>query len=362
MKPYICVQRIVLLLSLLCSGTMAKEIPAFYRQAVMTEEIGDVDDAILYLGPSPYLYQGITEFIQSATNTLDICVYSFDLPNLAKEILAAHERGVTVRLSIYHESAASQKGRLHKLFKELTEKKILRYAENKSALMHNKFMVADHAKVWTASCNFTKTASRLNDNNAVVLKSDLLAENYTVEFNEIWNNRFGKRDADPTPHPEFMIGNLSVKNYFAPEDDLLKAVLHEIQQATNSIYLMLFSLTSKPVTEVLQEKIKQGVEVHVILDETLAVHFSSTQGILKESGADVRISPNGNQMHHKVLVIDQRTVILGSANISAAAFNFNDENMLIIDSPVFAKVLEKEFKRCWLARTYMWNKWNRVIE
>jgi phosphatidylserine/phosphatidylglycerophosphate/cardiolipin synthase-like enzyme len=48
-------------------------------------------------------------------------------------------------------------------------------------------------------------------------------------------------------------------------------------------------------------------------------------------------------MHHKVMIIDEQTVVTGSYNFSANAEERNDENLLIIDNPELARQFEVEF-------------------
>ena len=50
-------------------------------------------------------------------------------------------------------------------------------------------------------------------------------------------------------------------------------------------------------------------------------------------------------MHHKVIIIDGRTVIFGSFNFTSNADKDNDENLLIVDDPALAKAFEAEFQR-----------------
>jgi phosphatidylserine/phosphatidylglycerophosphate/cardiolipin synthase-like enzyme len=50
-------------------------------------------------------------------------------------------------------------------------------------------------------------------------------------------------------------------------------------------------------------------------------------------------------MHHKVIIIDDETVILGSYNFSRSAEISNDENVLIIHDPAVASLFVEEFGR-----------------
>jgi phosphatidylserine/phosphatidylglycerophosphate/cardiolipin synthase-like enzyme len=50
-------------------------------------------------------------------------------------------------------------------------------------------------------------------------------------------------------------------------------------------------------------------------------------------------------MHHKVIIIDNSTVITGSYNFTASAEANNDENVVIIINPVLAGKYMEEFQR-----------------
>jgi phosphatidylserine/phosphatidylglycerophosphate/cardiolipin synthase-like enzyme len=63
------------------------------------------------------------------------------------------------------------------------------------------------------------------------------------------------------------------------------------------------------------------------------------------AGLDVRLDGNQGQMHHKVIIIDERIVITGSYNFSSSAETRNDENLLIIHSAEIAHPFLEEFQR-----------------
>ena len=50
-------------------------------------------------------------------------------------------------------------------------------------------------------------------------------------------------------------------------------------------------------------------------------------------------------MHHKVVIIDDKTVITGSFNFTQTANDANDDNVLIIDSPAVATLYNQEFDK-----------------
>ena len=61
----------------------------------------------------------------------------------------------------------------------------------------------------------------------------------------------------------------------------------------------------------------------------------------------VRLDGNPRNMHHKVILIDNQIVILGSYNFSRNAEEFNDENTLIIHNGEMAAQVLTEFERVW---------------
>jgi len=60
---------------------------------------------------------------------------------------------------------------------------------------------------------------------------------------------------------------------------------------------------------------------------------------------DVLTDGNPYIMHHKVIIVDDVTVILGSYNFTASAKTRNDENLLIIHDPKVAALFVAEFGR-----------------
>jgi phosphatidylserine/phosphatidylglycerophosphate/cardiolipin synthase-like enzyme len=54
-------------------------------------------------------------------------------------------------------------------------------------------------------------------------------------------------------------------------------------------------------------------------------------------------------MHHKVLIIDQETVVLGSYNYTKSAETRNDENILIFHDPQLAAQFLEQFEALYAA-------------
>ena len=334
------------------------EVDPFYAETMLKGRFGE-SPVYFFLGPSPSMEKALVAFIESAAKTLDVCVFDMNLPQVAQALLAAQARGVKVRVIIDRDNAEKAYDVEDEL-KEMEKRGMLTLAHNRSGLMHNKFMIADGVRVWTGSYNFTRNCSNFNDNHAIVLENRQLAENYEMEWQEIFEKRHGKRFAFPTPHPKVNVGGTIVQNYFTPEDDVRGAIVAEMAKATNEIAMMAFSFTDRAMTDAIRDALKRGVRAVILLESGLARHPGANTRDLMEMGANVRMSP-GVRLHHKVIVIDRETVVLGSANCSAAAFDRNDENVLIVRAPNFAQAMIREAMRCWRAEPYWITKWRTPL-
>lgn len=352
---------LTILLACLGLSAAAQEYPQYFAASAVAGKFGTTP-VKMYLGPSPYIAKGVGDFIAAATGTLDVCVYEIDLPMVLGRLLDASKRGVKVRLAVppTAKPGAGDKT-ISDQFEQLEAAGVVRYTKNKSGLMHNKFMVADGSAIWAGSYNFTRNDTEWNDNNAITLSNAQLAENYRAEFDEIWAGLHGKTKGAPTPHPVVTIGQTVIKTLFSPEDDTDGAIAQEIMKATNSVYLMAFAFTDDVIFDAISNRVAAGVKAYTLFDLTLARQKSSKIEDLRAIKARVEISANNGQMHHKVIVVDEDVVITGSANLSASAFAVNDENTLIFNSPPLARAMTREFKRCWLAKPYIFSKWNQEV-
>ena len=144
-----------------------------------------------------------------------------------------------------------------------------------------------------------------------------------------------------------LLGKIPVQVAFSPSDGVAEIICEQLSQARECVYVMAFVLTSEKIAQKLGELSRSGVKVYCVLDRGQARTRYSQSQFLEKSGVKMSISPNSHgKMHHKVITIDEDTVITGSYNFSDNAENGNDENVIIIKSSELAKLYNKEFKRC----------------
>ncbi len=197
--------------------------------------------------------------------------------------------------------------------------------------------------------NFTVNGAYRSDNNLVRVRSQDLAEDYLVEFEEMFTvGQFGSNSPANTPYRQVKVNGTQVEVYFSPEDGTINRLIELVNDAQDSVRFMAYSFTDDDLAEALIERADFGLQVSGVLEKSQAL--SNTGGeyeALLKNGLDVRLDGNPGSMHHKVILIDDHIVITGSYNFSNNAKTRNDENTLIIHSPEMAGLYRQEFERVW---------------
>ena len=277
--------------------------------------------------------------------TLDVAAYELNRPALTAAVLDAKARGVRVRVVTDDDDGL---GDDETTLTQFLAAKIPVVTDERSALMHNKFMILDSAVVITGSWNYTVNDTYRNNNNALVLRSQTAVQDYQAEFNEMFvDGRFGTTSPDNTPRAEFSQDGTPVGIYFASEGDVIGQINAALAGAQHTIRFMTFSFTVDTIAQTLMSRAADGVDVAGIFERTGSQTQFSKLTPLFCAGLSVRQDGNPFVLHHKVFIVDGTTVLTGSFNVSANATDSNDENLIrISDSDLAAQYLA-EFDRRW---------------
>lgn len=281
--------------------------------------------------------------IDNAKLSIDVAVYSLSLNSVRYALIDAFNRGVTVRMVMESENMDRSD------VQALLEAGIPIVGDNQPGLMHDKFMVIDKSETWVGSMNYTDSGAYDDNNNMIRIFSTKLAENYTTEFEEMFiDNLFGELVRAETPHPDLTLDGTEIQTFFSPDDGVLKTIAPLLQNAQQSIHFLAYSFTSNELGDILRQQHEAGLTVQGVME---AEQVKSNQGTeydpFQQADMQVRLDGNEGQMHHKVFIIDEHIVILGSYNFSRAAEERNDETILIIDNAEIAQQYLQEFKRVW---------------
>ncbi|MFG6097664.1 phospholipase D-like domain-containing protein [Leptothoe sp. ISB3NOV94-8A] len=278
-----------------------------------------------------------------------------------------------------------------------------------SGLMHHKFIVVDNRTVVTGSANFTLSGihgdwlipeSQGNANALLHINSAELATAYTDEFNLMWGDGpEGQPDSlfgSPKPMRSLKTVSLpgsTITVQFSPhradtprEQTTNGIIAQALSQAQQSADLALFVLTDQGIANTLAANPK--IQLRTLIDRSFIYRYhSEALDMLGLSLPDHRCKyekdnqpwhvpiktvgyphlADGDKLHHKFALIDDRTVVIGSHNWSKAANNKNDENLLIIENATVAQHFKQEFERLYqkakLGRTdYLVNQMRKMQE
>ena len=134
-------------------------------------------------------------------------------------------------------------------------------------------------------------------------------------------------------------------------EDYLPALLKSIDEARSEIFMSIFSFkagvhkSSYPdrILGHLAKAVKRGVDVKVILeatgrlDDELNTQNRQTGKLLEEKGVKVYFDSPRTTTHTKLIVIDEKVLIMGSHNLTQSALKYNNEISILIERPDLAK-------------------------
>lgn len=284
--------------------------------------------------------------IEAAERSLDIAIFELNNRRVYDAILAAHRRGLAVR--IVTDDKHGLEDDTNSELRELAAAGLPIVTDQRSGLMHNKFSIIDARAVWTGSWNYTRNGTYRNNNNILVLQSAPAVAAYQAEFNEMFERgEFGARSSHDGI-VNMTDGTRALSVIFAPEADEIAALTAAIQAARSSIHFMSFVFSLDALADAMIEKLEDpDFVLRGVLEHRNSTASWSQLPSLLCAGAQARQDGNRYIMHHKVIIIDADTVITGSFNFSKNAAQNNDENIVIMRDPVIASLYLEEWRRVW---------------
>lgn len=313
----------------------------------------DSETVLFGPGKTVNLVDALITEINSATTTIDAALYEIRYQPFVDALIQAKNRGVNIRIvtdSDYITNMFTQ---------QLISAGIAVKGDNRSALMHNKYIILDGQKVWMGSTNTTDTCNANNYNNTVLWKSSSLASIYKTDFDEMYVYGQFTKTASPSTTADQKVtvttatGSIPVEVYFAPEDNPASAIVNVINSAKYNVYFDYFSFTDDNIRQALIAAKNRGVNVEGIFDQS---QYGSNGpygelAYLAKEGIPVSIADNpyGGKLHDKVLIADKgytsAQVVTGSFNASANANDTNSENLMVIHDKATADQYYNEFLR-----------------
>jgi hypothetical protein len=308
--------------------------------------------------------QELIGLIDAATTSIDFAIYGVrSQQHVIDALVAAQVRGVTVRGAVDGEDASCTQFAYpdtDDLIAALDPGSVIcDTGSGYSYIMHNKFFVFDGLEVWTGSTNISDTelGGEYNSDVAATIHSFRLADIYTAEMNELFSGLFHQQKSDNTVHlldaTNFTDASTVIRSHFSPTDGARdNSVIPLIDEATDTLDIAMFFLTSTEVADAILAAKGRGVSVRVVIDAGGAANAYSKTPELCAAGIPVKTENWGGKSHSKWAVADsafasQAAVVFGSMNWTNAGDSNNDENTLYVKNAAFAADFQAEFDRQW---------------
>lgn len=140
----------------------------------------------VYFAPGDACLRKLRELIAGARTRIDVCVFTISDDRLADALLAAHARGVPVRVLSDNDKrhdTGSDIARLH-------AGGIALRLDDTPFHMHHKFALFDSRMLANGSFNWTRSATAQNEENLVVTDDPALVGWFAARFEALWG-KFG---------------------------------------------------------------------------------------------------------------------------------------------------------------------------
>ena len=290
--------------------------------------------------------------INKSQKSIDMALYGYtNIPEITTAIQNAIRRGVVVR---FVHDVTSDGGNFYPdtlTFAKTLAESSADYGDAiyQNAIMHNKFFIIDDNTVITGSANISITdISGFNTNDILIIKSPEIAQIYKQEFEQMYDKKFHNKKAKIKNNENILLGNSIVSVYFSPQNNIINSVIIDlINEAKIYIYVPMFVITHKKVSQALADAASRGIDVRIILDATNANNKYTTHELLRKANVLVKTENFAGKMHSKSLIIDDKYLVTGSMNLSKRGNNINDENVLVIENSTIAKYYKEFFLYLW---------------
>ena len=130
--------------------------------------------------------------------------------------------------------------------------------------------------------------------------------------------------------------------------EIKPVVLQLIEHAEQTVDVQMYTFTEQDVIRALQAARSRGVVVRVLLDPNQSANLKNVDQLTNRR-IEVKWAPMNLPaiMHRKLLIVDGRWVLMGSANWTHNAFARSDEVDVLIDDLTALQQLQDLFERDW---------------
>ena len=165
------------------------EVLRWLEQVVKTLDAADQAAPVVssaYFSPGDTCLRRLCDLMRGCRDTLDICVFTIADDRLTEAILDCHARGVQVRVVSDNDKQHDSDSDIDRLRAQGVQVRV----DDAPSHMHHKFALFDGRVLANGSFNWTRSATRDNDENLVVSDDANLVRVFGLQFGKLWQ-QFG---------------------------------------------------------------------------------------------------------------------------------------------------------------------------
>jgi phosphatidylserine/phosphatidylglycerophosphate/cardiolipin synthase-like enzyme len=337
----------------------------------------------------PDSLKAMVNLIHNAQTSIDFAVMGFTHPDIVKALEMAWDRGVQLRMV----GDADHWNNIG--YQKLLNRQVPMSVGNDPHIMHNKFLVVDRRFVFTGTANWSVSDMEKNSNNSLMIDHPGVAADFTAEFEQMFNGKFGWTKDRIDNGRVYQVGDTEVEVWFSPNEDTMGRMLELVDGAQESVRFTIFAFTKDQVGSSFIRKQKEFDErwandpdretelpirsVGGVIDQSqlhsngqyhevyrlLAAGISARLDGIDQTDHPGDYQAGGGRLHSKTMLVDtystdpnvEKVVMTGSFNWSSSATQSNDEALLVLRSDRVAEQYNQYFEYLWRSGRHFGETW-----
>ena len=199
-----------------------------------------------------------------------------------------------------------------------------------TGIQHEKFYIFDDSSIVYGTGNMTYSGI-IGDKNIYIYTEDKNIVN--IFKKEFYNLSSGKNKK--SYEKKLYNTELGYFSFFStPNDSIYKVIQKEIKNAKNKIDIFAFSLTDPFLVYEIEKAASKGIKIDLYLDDW-NIYYSEAVKYLKGINKF-----DYDDLHAKIIIVDERRIVLGSYNFTYKARNTNYELLTVIENKTIGEIIK----------------------
>lgn len=137
----------------------------------------------VYFSPGEDCLNAILSQIRSASQLIQICLFTISDDRISEELISKHKRGTHVKIITDNDKIYDKGSDIDRLFSAGIPVKV----DMTDNHMHHKFALFDKKTTITGSYNWTRSAERYNHENIIISDSPMMRKAFEKEYRRLWD-------------------------------------------------------------------------------------------------------------------------------------------------------------------------------